>query len=81
MEDRRVRLIQFKEDISMSHLHLVTVGPPKRSQQEMLKDHNQILQNYFDTYIARGLSPTTTEVACGFIKRWFEKDPSLGRHG
>ncbi len=57
----------------MSHLHLVTVGTPKRSHQEMLKDHKQILQNYFDTYIARGLSPKTKEVACGFVQRWFEK--------
>jgi integrase len=57
----------------MSHLHLVTVGTPKRSHQEMLKDHKQILQNYFDTFIARGLSPKTIEVVCGFVQRWFEK--------
>jgi len=39
----------------------------------MLKDHNQILQNYFDTYITRGLSQRTIDGACWFIQRWFEK--------
>ena len=57
----------------MSHLDPVTVATPQRSQQEMLKDHNQILQNYFDTYITRGLSQRTIDSACWFIQRWFEK--------
>ncbi|HXM34316.1 MAG TPA: tyrosine-type recombinase/integrase [Pyrinomonadaceae bacterium] len=57
----------------MSHLDPVTVATPQRSQQEMLKDHNQILQNYFDTYITRGLSQRTIDGACWFIQRWFEK--------
>ncbi len=57
----------------MSHLDPVTVDTPPRSQQEMLKDHKQILQNYFDTYITRGLSQRTIDGACWFIQRWFEK--------
>ena len=57
----------------MSHLDPVRVDTPPRSQQEMLKDHNQILQNYFDTYITRGFKPGTIDGACWFIKRWFEK--------
>jgi hypothetical protein len=55
-----INAIDRKEDISMSHLDPVTVATPQRSQQEMLKDHKQILQNYFDTYITRGLSQRTT---------------------
>jgi integrase len=39
----------------------------------MLKDHNQILQNYFDTYITRGLSRRTIVETCRFIQRWFER--------
>lgn len=57
----------------MSHLDPVTVDTPQRSQQEMLKDHKQILQNYFDTFITRGLSQRTIDGACWFIQRWFEK--------
>ena len=57
----------------MSHLDPVTVDTPPRSQQEMLKDHNQILQNYFDTYITRGLSQRTRDETCRFIQRWFER--------
>lgn len=57
----------------MSHLHLVTAATPQRSQDERLKDHRRILQNYFDTFIIRGLSPNTIDGACGFIRRWFEK--------
>ena len=57
----------------MSHLHLVTTTPPQLPYEEMLKDHKKILQNYFDSYTARGLSATTKAVACGFIQRWFEK--------
>jgi integrase len=57
----------------MSHLDPVTFDTPQRSQQEMLKDHNQILQNYFDTYIARGLSQRTRDETCRFIQRWFER--------
>ncbi|HUS13088.1 MAG TPA: hypothetical protein VMZ30_21635, partial [Pyrinomonadaceae bacterium] len=57
----------------MSHLDSVTVDTPPRSQQEMLKDHNQILQNYFDTYITRGLSQRTIVETCRFIQRWFER--------
>jgi hypothetical protein len=52
----------------MSHLDSVTVDTPQRSQQEMLKDHNQILQNYFDTYIARGLSQRTRDETCRFVE-------------
>lgn len=57
----------------MSHLHLVTTTPPQLPYEEMLKDHKKILQNYFDSYTARGLSETTKVGACGFIQRWFEK--------
>jgi len=57
----------------MSHLDPVTVDTPPRSQQEMLKDHKQILQNYFDTYITRGLSQRTIVETRRFIQRWFER--------
>jgi integrase len=57
----------------MSHLHQVTVGTPKRSHEEMLKDHNRILQNFLDTLIARGLSAKTLEGYRWLIKRWFEQ--------
>lgn len=57
----------------MSHLHQVTVGTPTRSHEEMLKDHNRILQNFIDTLIARGLSAKTIEGYRWLIKRWFEQ--------
>ena len=57
----------------MSHLHPVKVVTPQRSHQEMLKDHKQILRNYFDSFITRGLSQKTTEVQQRFLEHWFEK--------
>src|SRR5258708_28993484 len=57
----------------MSDLPRVTVPTPQRSHQEMLNDHRRILQNYFDTFITRGLSRKTLDSACGFTERWFEK--------
>ncbi|MBC8028490.1 MAG: site-specific integrase [Pyrinomonadaceae bacterium] len=57
----------------MSYLHPVTVATPQRSHQEMLKDHKQILQNYLDTFIMRGLSRKTIDGVTWFIERWFEK--------
>lgn len=65
----------------MSHLHPVTVGTPQRSHQEMLKDHKQILQNYYDTFITRGLSQKTTEVQQRFLEHWFEKIRVLDAKG
>jgi integrase len=57
----------------MSYLDLVTVATPQPLPQEMLKDHEQILQNHYDTLRARGLSPRTIEENCVFTRRWFEK--------
>jgi len=57
----------------MSNQDLVTTATQHRSQQEMLKHHNQILQNYVDTFIMRGLSRKTIDGAIWFIERWFEK--------
>lgn len=57
----------------MFHLQLVTVAAPQRSVQERIKDHKQILQNYFDTFITRGLSQKTKDQRHWFIKNWFEK--------
>lgn len=57
----------------MSPLPRITVPAHHRSHQEMLNDHRKILQNYFDTFITRGLSRKTLDSACGFIERWFEK--------
>ncbi len=33
----------------MSNPDLVTIATPQASHQEMLKDHEQILQNHYDT--------------------------------
>ncbi len=57
----------------MSTLPRITVPAHHRSHQEMLNDHRKVLQNYFDTFITRGLSRKTLDSACGFIERWFEK--------
>ncbi|MEK6282511.1 MAG: site-specific integrase [Acidobacteriota bacterium] len=57
----------------MSNLDPLTVATPQRSHQEMLRDHKQILQNYFDAFITRGLSPRTIEVQQRFVEHWFEK--------
>jgi hypothetical protein len=38
----------------------------------MLKDHKQILQNYLDGFITRGLSQITIEAQMRFIEHWFE---------
>lgn len=43
------------------------------SHQEMQRDHDQILQNFRDSLIARGLSPRTIDPALFFLRRWFEK--------
>lgn len=45
----------------------------QRSHQEMQRDHDQILQNFRDSLIARGLSPSTIDPALFFLRRWFEK--------
>ena len=57
----------------MSHVHSVPFATRERSHLEMLKDHNQILRNYFDTFISRGLSPRTIEVQQRFLEHWFQK--------
>lgn len=57
----------------MSNTHSVPLVTRERSHLEMLKDHKQILQNYFDTFISRGLSPRTIEVQQRFLKHWFQK--------
>ena len=57
----------------MSQLHAGTVANSKQSHQEMLKDHKQILQNYFDAFVTRGLSPRTIEIQQRFLTHWFEK--------
>lgn len=62
-----------EENIAMSKRHRARVTPPQQSHEEMLKDHTQILQNYFDTFITRGLSQITIEVQQRFIEHWFEK--------
>lgn len=57
----------------MSHSHSVPLATSERSHQEMLRDHKQILQNYFDSFITRGLSKKTLEVEQRFLEHWFEK--------
>lgn len=57
----------------MSHSHFVPLASSERSHQEMLRDHKQILQNYFDSFITRGLSKKTIEVEQRFLEHWFEK--------
>lgn len=57
----------------MSDVHSVELATRERSHLEMLKDHKQILQNYFDTFIARGLSRKTIEVQRRFLEHWFQK--------
>ena len=57
----------------MSDVHSVELATRERSHLEMLKDHKQILQNYFDTFIARGLSQKTIEVQRRFLEHWFQK--------
>jgi integrase len=56
----------------MSHSDIVTAPSLQPSLPEMMRDHRRILENYFDTFITRGLSPKTRDNACGFIRRWFE---------
>lgn len=57
----------------MSNPDLVTIATPQPSHQEMLKDHEQILQNHYDTLLARGLSLKTIADIRQFTKGWFEK--------
>jgi integrase len=47
----------------------------------MLTDHQKILQNYFDTYITRGLSPRTIDETRWFIQHWFENIRVLDASG
>ena len=57
----------------MSDVHSVELATRERSHLEMLKDHKQILQNYFDTFIARGLSRKTIEVQRRFLEHCFRR--------
>src|SRR5882724_1163372 len=41
------------------------------SDDEMAKDHAQILQHYFDSLLIRRFSPKTIETSRWFIQRWF----------
>jgi site-specific recombinase XerD len=56
----------------MSHQDPVTAVLPQPSQEEMRRDHKQIVQNHLDTFIMRGLSRNTIDQATWFIERWFE---------
>jgi len=55
---------------------------PQISNEEMAKDHAQILQNYFDSLTIRRLSPRTIDTSRWFIERWFEQNGVLagGHH-
>jgi len=44
------------------------------SNEEMAKDHAQILQNYFDSLTTQRLSPKTIDFSRWFIERWFEEN-------
>jgi integrase len=47
---------------------------PQISNEEMAKDHAQILQNYFDSLTIQRLSPKTIDFTRWFIPRWFEEN-------
>ncbi|HXM51602.1 MAG TPA: hypothetical protein VN956_27425 [Pyrinomonadaceae bacterium] len=57
----------------MSNTNPPTVCPNQVSNEEMARDHGWILQNYYDSLIARGLSANRIENTTGFIERWFER--------
>jgi integrase len=60
--------------MSRSHLALVpkiTVISEPISFAEKLADHERILDSYFNTFITRNLSDSTSYGAQSFIKKWF----------
>jgi site-specific recombinase XerD len=58
------------------------VSSPQISNEEMAKDHAQILQNYFDSLTIQRLSAKTIDFSRWFIERWFEENGVVadGRH-
>src|SRR5229473_2883958 len=66
----------------MSNPNPPAVSLPQISNEEMAKDHAQILQNYFDSQIIQRLSPKTIAFSRWFILRWFEENGVIadGRH-
>ena len=53
------------------------VSLPQISNEEMAKDHAQILQNYFDSLTIQRLSPKTIDFSRWFIPRWFEENGGI----
>jgi hypothetical protein len=58
---------------SMYNPNPPVVSLPEISDEEMAKDHAQILQNYIDTLVIRGFSANTIDASRWFIERWFER--------
>lgn len=50
---------------------VVTVKSESIQFAEALADHDRILAGYFDTFVTRNLSETTTHNVSSFIKKWF----------
>jgi integrase len=58
----------------MSYQNPPAISSLQISDDEMAKDHAQILQHYFDSLLIRRFSPKTIETSRWFIQRWFEEN-------
>lgn len=64
--------------MSRPHLaivHRLEVASAPIPVEQLLADHQAILQGYLDTHITRNHSETTIEFATQFLKGWFENFP------